>query len=376
VATDAPLSPEVDGLEQAVAHVRANAARYMGMPAADGCVDVRVTEEGRRLRANLIRIELANGTSRLPLIVKQTSLPSAPEAGDDPTGRPRLIVRQDYEDRHRFEYLGLRAAHEHFTRLGDPRFGAVRVLDHLPASRAFVIEEVADPTLRDRLATVTRFTPRGRRLLDQAFRNAGAWLREFHALPSPDAAAPPLRASVADVRRAVRELADFLARVTGDRAYFAEVHRGAEAAIEAGALTDPLPLGLAHGDFAPRNVFVSRDGRVAVVDMAARRYAPAYEDVAYFCMSLRSGTARLAVRWLAPGRPRTSRYARLFLAGYFGDEVVPDAAIAVFMLLVTLDNWARIAAESPQAGIVLRAATTAAGRSLRRDVSHLVSVLR
>jgi len=71
-----------------------------------------------------------------------------------------------------------------------------------------------------------------------------------------------------------------------------------------------------------------------------------------------------------------SRRDRLFLAGYFGDERVPDAAIAVFMLLVTLDNWARIAAESPQAGIALRAASTAAQRSLRRDVSYLVSVLR
>ena len=176
--------------------------------------------------------------------------------------------------------------------------------------------------------------------------------------------------------RAVRELTDFLARITGDRVYFAEVDRVAEAAIEAGAVTDPLPLGLVHGDFAPRNVFVDREGRIAGFDMAARRHAPAYEDVAYFCMSLRSGTTRLAVRWLAPGRPRMSRRDRLFLAGYFGDEVVPDAAITVFMLLVTLDNWGRIAAESPQAGIVRRAASTAAARSLRRDVSHLVSVLR
>jgi Phosphotransferase enzyme family len=375
VATDAPLSPQEDGLKEAVAHVRANAARYMSMPAAGGSVDVRVASEARRLRANVVRIELANGTSRLPLIIKQTSLPSTPEAGDDPSGRPRLIVRQDYEDRHRFEYLGLRAAHDHFTRLGDPRFGAVRPVDHLPASRAFVAEQVTDPTLRDRLATLTRFTPRGRRLLDQAFQNAGAWLREFHALPSPDAA-PPLRASVGDVAGALRELTDFLARVAGDPAYFADVYRAAARAIEAGALTDPLPLGLVHGDFAPRNVFVGRDGRVAGFDMAARRHAPAYEDVAYFCMSLRSGTARLAVRWLAPRPPRMSRRARLFLAGYFGDGPVPDPAIAVFMLLVTLDNWARIASEPPQPGTVPRALRSAAERSLRRDVSQLAGVLR
>ena len=177
--------------------------------------------------------------------------------------------------------------------------------DHLPDSRAFVIEQVAEPTLRDRLALSTRFTPRGRRILDLAFRNAGAWLREFHALPSPDPGLP-LRASVAEVAGALRELTDFFGRVTGDRAYFAAVGRAAERAIEVGAIADPLPLGLVHGDFAPRNVFVDDDGRVAGFDMAARRRIPAYEDVAYFCMSLRSGTARLAVRWMDPRPPRWS----------------------------------------------------------------------
>jgi len=375
MAADAPLSRRDDGLEEAVGHVRANAARYMGIPAGNGRVDVRVAGEGRRVRANLLRLELTDGTSRLPLIVKQTSLPSTPEGRDDPSGRPRLVVRSDYQDRHRFEYLGLRAAHDHFTRLADPRFGSVRALDHLPASRAFVVEHVTDPTLRDRLAGVRRFTPRGRRLLDQAFRNSGAWLRQFHALPSPDPG-PPLRASVADVARAVRELTDFLGRVTGHGALFAAAARAADRAIQAGAIEDPLPLGLAHGDFAPRNVFVDDDGRVAGFDMAARRQVPAYEDVAYFCMSLQAGTARLAVRWMDPRPPRMAPRTGLFLAGYFGEEAVPDRAIALFLLLVTLDNWARIAAEPPRAGIVGRAVRTAADRSLRRDVSHLVSVLR
>ena len=375
MATDAPLSPTDDSLEGALAHVRANAARYMSAPATGGRVDVRVAGEGRRVRANLLRIELHDGKSRLPLIVKQTSLPSTPEARDAVSGRPRLVVREDYQDRHRFEYLGLCAAHEHFTRLGDPRFGAVRALDHVPGSRAFVLEQVADPTLRDLLAGPRRFTPRGRRLLDRAFRNAGAWLREFHGLPSPDPG-PPLRASVAEVAGALRELADFLGRLTADGPYFAEAARAADRAIEAGAITDPLPLGLVHGDFAPRNVFVDGDGRVAGFDMAARRQSPVYEDVAYFCMSLRAGTARLAVRWMDPRAARMSRRAGLFLAGYFGEEAVPDRAIALFELLVTLDNWGRIATEAPRGGLVRTAARRAAERSLRRDVSHLVGVLR
>jgi len=250
----------------------------------------------------------------------------------------------------------------------------VQPFDHLPESRAFVVEQVADPTLRDRLASATRFTPRGRRILDRGLRNAGAWLREFQALPSPEPA-PPLRASVADVAEAVRELTDYLGRTTGGGPFLAAAGRAAERAIQAGAITDPLPLGLAHGDFAPRNVFVDGDGRVAGFDMAARRRVPAYEDVAYFCISLRAGTARLAVRWMDPRPPRMTRRARLFLAGYFGDEPVPDQAIALFLLLVTLDNWARIASEPPRAGLARRAARAGAERSLRREVAHLARVL-
>jgi hypothetical protein len=273
------------------------------------------------VRARINRLEVSAAGRHLRLIVKETSLADAPEArgGAD---RPRLTVVEDTHERHRWEYLGLRAAEERVEALQDPRFAVLRAIDHLPAQRAFLIEDVPYPTLRDLLAGPARLTPSGRRRIRAAQENAGAWLREFHALEAGDPDAPPLRASAAEVEAALHEQAEFAARHGGGRSVERATAR-AVAAIADGALPDPLPLGLWHADFAPRNVFVTPTGAVAGFDMAARRRAPVYEDIAYFVMNLR--------------RVR-SRGANRFLTGYFGADPIPERALAVFDLLVSLDE--------------------------------------
>ena len=302
-------------LDPVVEHVRANAGRYLGAEVAPEEVEVDVVPGGRRVRARLNRLEVAVAGRHLSVIVKETSLADAPEArgaGD----RPRLTVVEDTHERHRWEYLGLRAAEERVEALRDPRFAVLRAIDHLPAQRAFLIEDVPHPTLRDLLTGPARLTPSGRRRIRAALENAGAWLREFHNLPAGDPDAPPLRARPAEVEAALREQAEFAGRPA--------------TAIEEGALPDPLPLGLWHADFAPRNVFVTPTGAVAGFDMAARRRAPIYEDIAYFLMNLR----RLR-----------SRGANRFLAGYFGTDPIPERALAVFGVLVGLDERNRRTAE-------------------------------
>jgi hypothetical protein len=317
-------------LEPVVEHVRANAGRYLGVEVAPGDVDVAVVPVGRRVRARLHRVELSAAGHRLRMMLKETSLPDAPEAltgGDD---RPRLTVVEDTHERHRWEYFGLRATEERFGAMRDPRFTVVRAIDHLPAQRSFLMEDVQYPTLRDLLAGPARLTPSGRRRIATATANAGAWLREFHALPAGDADATPLRMRAAEVEAALHEQAEFAARHGGGRA-IQRAMAEAVAAIADGALPDPLPLGLWHLDFAPRNVFVTPTGAVAGFDMAARRRAPIYEDLAFFVMNLRRARSRGAHR---------------FLAGYFGTEPIPERALAVFNLLVSLDERNRRTTEN------------------------------
>ena len=347
-------------LEPVLEHVRANAGRYLGLDGEPARVEISVDPAGSRPRARLHRLELRAGGRRLRLVAKETSLPEAPEAGGG-GDRPRLTVVGDTHERHRYEYLGLRAAEEHFTALRDPRFTVVRAIDHLPEQRVFLMEDVPHPTLRDLLAGPARLTPAGRRRIAAAVQNAGAWLREFHGLAVGDDASPPLRSSPAAVEEALRGHAAFVVAAAADRAV--------SAAIAAGALTDPLPVGLWHADFAPRNVFVTPQGAVAGFDMAARRRVPVYEDIAVFLVNLRGGRAR-KLAGLAPRPPRGRGAAgRRFLAGYFGGGPVPERALAIFSLLAALDEWGRLEVEASGLG------RAAALRALRAEVAGLCAAL-
>ena len=229
---------------------------------------------------------------------------------------------------------------EHFAALEDRRF--------------LVLGEGAQhPTLRDLMRGPPRFTFTGRRRIAAGLINAGAWLREFQGLDAGDDS-PPVRATAADVEAALRERAEFVAaRGGGDEV--ARVADAATAAIAAGAVRDPVSVGLAHGDFAPHTVSVAPSGAVAGRNTAARGRAPVYEDIAHFLMHL-------------PGRrPRrmSAPRARRFLYGYFGDAPVPDRALATFGVLVRLDEWARLLNDPGEPRT----------SALRRDVRALCAAL-
>ena len=231
---------------------------------------------------------------------------------------------------------------QHFATLVDRRF-------LVPS------ESAQHPTLHDLMVGPPRFTFTGRRQVASGLINAGAWLREFHGLGDGSDPPPTVRATAADVLAALREKAEFVAEHGGGDEV-ARVADAASAAIAAGAVRDPVSVGLAHGDFAPRNVRLGPKGAVAGFGMAAEPWrAPVYEDIAHFLMELPGrGTRRI-----------TSPRARRFLYGYFGDAPIPGRALATFGLLVRLDEWARSLSESREPH----------ARSLRREMRALCAAL-
>ena len=236
----------------------------------------------------------------------------------------------------------MRAVEDHFAALDDRRFLAPGAPD--PAL----------PTLRELLAARGRVTPAARRRIAAALMNAGAWLRQFHTI-TVDGAAPPPRGSVADVKEGVRESAAAVAAHEGDD-WVVSVADRALAAIDAGALRDPIAVGLAHGSFGPGEVLVSPAGAVAGVGIQAPGRRAIYEDIAHFVVSIR----------MRRGRARSSG-AQRFLSGYFEDGPVPQRALVVFALLASLEEWAGAAPES-----ILG---EAASRALRDEVSALCALL-
>ena len=117
-----------------------------------------------------------------------------------------------------------------------------------------------------------------------------------------------------------------------------------------------LPVAMSHGDFAPRNILVDGQGRIAVIDLLARWQAPRYEDLAAFLLAMRTSRVNATTSGLLFGRA-IDRLEPAFLAGYFGGDPVPLHEIRLYELLLLLDKWsARLArrAKGADGGLQVR----------------------
>ena len=292
--------------------------------------------------------------------------------------RPRLVPPTPTEKKFRLEFAALSEIHEHFLGLNDGRFGAVRVLDLLPEHRTLIMERVHGRTLRRRLYSLSSANRSIAAELERAFRRTGTWLRIFHTMGCGEARESRHHRR-ADYAQFIEELANYLSGSVGDPLF---IQWAASTLLEASQrlLPDSLPLGLAHGDFAPRNVLVGSKGRVIVLDTLARYRAPIYEDIGYFLASLHCNWPRiLSAGALLPTR-RADRYESAFLSGYFEGERIPYPAIRLYETQALLDRWSAVAwrrahTSGPWAGFTGSVKLALLSRFLRRRITkHLLRV--
>ena len=253
--------------------------------------------------------------------------------------RPRLFPLPDSDGKSELEYSTLSRIHDHFAKLNDPRFGAMRVLDYLPENRALVMEHVPHPSLSRVLMRCCRPAIRSSNT-DGVVRNAGSWLRIYHQLPGLTHTRDR-HETRADFLRSFTEFADYLAVACRNAPWVESVATGA-ASLADSVLPEFLPMGMSHGDYAPRNIFVGAGERVIVFDTLARWRAPIYEDIAHFLIALKLARPQVYSLGLAFGASFLARQEREFLRGYFGDETIPIPAIRLFEKLVLMDKWASL----------------------------------
>jgi aminoglycoside phosphotransferase (APT) family kinase protein len=321
-------------------YLREIAPLVLGGPAS-GSAEVNLLRAERREKSGLYRFELRAEGRRRQVMVKVSGTPGRgaihPRAGRP---RPRLWSAAGAEVRAILEHQALAGIHAHVAALGDPRFGAVEVFGGLPEHAAVVMEFVEEPSLRQVVAGGRRRHPTHARTLPAVFENTGAWLRIYHGLAEPH---PTERryTTRSEFTAYLAEVATFLGDALGEAPFFAAVaERSTEAAL--GALPDPMPTGLSHGDFAMRNVLVSPEGSVRVLDTLARYTAAIYDDLGYFLMDVRAASA-LGVRWrTGMNRARLEELEKAFLHGYFGTSEIPHRAIALYEVLALLDRWASL----------------------------------
>ena len=301
---------------------------------------VRVRQVDSRPRALLLVVHLGEG-SRVPrIMVKVRREPSTAS----PTQAPRRPVLAgdvpSVSELSALEYEGLQSIHTIFGD-ADPSFGSVRPLDHLAEENAILMEYVDAATLRRRLLGQTRVSSlrpgRGKDAGDP-WRRAGAWLRTFQQA-TPHGARPARQATREEVLERFDAYDSYLSGrlQTG----FGDLgRRGSE--LAAHVLPDHLTLAVAHGDFAPRNVFVGQDDRVTVFDPMPRWIVPAHEDLGRLLVSVRLLGLQVHSHGRAFSKATLERVEREVIHGYADERPAQVAELRCYELLVLLDKWSAL----------------------------------
>ena len=362
-------------LERTIAeHVEAWAAEWVPEAASS---HVRVRRIAERPRAVLYAVGV--GHDETPQILAKVRRDQPPGERPQPArGRPRLVdAALPVAEQTALEHEGLRQIRA-MVGPSHPVFAAVRPLGVLLPQHTVFMEYVSAPTLRQQLVRDSRLAapwPRARRRDgDRVWRDVGAWLGTFQRA---------MRTQGLEERQGSREevverfaaYAGWLTDTLGARTVGDDVHRCGDLARE--VLPARLPTAVGHGDFAPRNVFLRGDGRLAVFDPMPRWAVPRYEDLCRFLVAVRLQGIQLHSRGLAYTERDLDRREHRVLEGYRAGAELPLAQLRCYQLLITLDKWSALA-DRTSTGWRRRvhdAAVRTASGHLRHEVRRLLRLV-
>ena len=321
-------------------HLRAHVNRFF--PDLDtSTTTVRLTDHVVRRYSQLLQYEVADASVVFRVIYKiPFSLQDTMTARTTIGERPRLFPIVCPVSNGLREYRALKSLQQHYSSLKDCRFGAISVFDLIESPFVVVMQKCPDPDLKLLLKRSTRFHRiRNKETLNQAFENTGAWLREFHKLPTLEHTEQRHedRSCFVD---SVKRFAEGLSQQTGNRSLFHDIsQRLAESAQR--ILPVKLPCAIIHGDFAPRNILVRADSRVTVFDTQRRWRAPLYEDLAYLLISIKAPGPQVRSQGVLFKRSQLASWESAFLNGYFLNTRIPLATVRLYECLLTLEWWGR-----------------------------------
>lgn len=263
--------------------------------------------------------------------------------------KPRIYSRTPADSKSRLEADSLKMIYQHFHGKEGQRLGAVRFLAHLPEKQALVQEKVTAENLRSMLIHANRlrsaFAPS---LSVDIFVLAGQWLREYHQIYAEN--------QIQERLATKKELVEAIDLLSG---YLSDTVSGSSNLKKLWAKIVPLanellpeqfPLGLSHGDYAPRNVLVEPNGVLLAIDTFANWRAAIYEDIGYFINSMYTMSGQVASMGLVYPAKKLMVYEQAFLKGYFNDIHPHYQAVKFFEFLALLDKWASFTQRNLEAG--------------------------
>lgn len=292
--------------------------------------EIQLISESPRISATLFRYEIRSQDKLQKVIIKQRH-PRPPSKAQ----RPLRFQIAD-EEKFALEAQALREIDSYFTKLADPRFGAIRVLDILPEQQALIMVESQDPDLRRSFLKANRFQGEGKNLLP-IFANAGAWLKHFHSF-APREGVQVAYTKASDYLDALQSYCGYLSDMLKQAQHFQAINdQIGEMASK--TLPSTMPSARLHNDFTMRNILVSESGAVTVIDTLSKWQSPIYEDLAYFLLRLRTNQIQVFTQGMAYSDSWIDDCATAFLKAYFGEEKIPNDILNMYQALALLDQW-------------------------------------
>lgn len=365
---------QISGTQEAIyaQHLHDHARDYFPVQAAMG-VQVELTDRWVRNNSQLYRFSIGANHEHHFVYVKVPSVRGS--KGSRAVTRPYLIPETDSDIKFQLHATTLDVIHRHFSQLNDPRFGMVRVLDTLPDSDAFVMEEASGEIMRRLLNRASRFSlASAPQQLNTAFNNAGSWLRIFHQdVPLPDCV-EKIHDTRSDYVEAINRFTGYLSEVLDDQVFFGKMASDL-AVVARDVLPDQLPLGLRFGDFGLTNILVEPDGRVTGIDTMAKWQAPIYEDIAWFLTALKAYNMQSYSQGLAFSANKVKQLEQSFLTGYFGTDVIPVAEIRLYEILRLLERWsAKVCRINSRSGPASKMSAFLINRFFRKTTQKLLEL--
>lgn len=255
--------------------------------------------------------------------------------------RPRLFGRANPTQKPLHEFEALRRIQTHFGSQCDARFDIVRVFDFFPMQNALVMGWNPHPSFRQHLYKAHRLAgfaaPTN---LEQIFEHLGAWLQQHHQLPRLSHC-ETRNSSREDYLLAIERFVTYLRDNTDSPEYFSKVGKTIVALAEE-HLPTQIDTGQVHGDFAPRNAFISPTNAVSVFDTLGRFDAPIFEDIAKMLMTVKASGLQLVSFGMLFDENSLRRYEKRLLEGYFQNQTIPYALVKLFEAQLLLEHWAAV----------------------------------
>ncbi len=331
------LSSTYSTTQSLTAHIETHAAKYY--PQLDPHnIQIQLTKKENRIASRLFYFDISDQSQTISVLVK-VSLPKPQKNNFNAFKKPRLFPPTNPFDMPTLEHQALTSFQIHFQDVDPTQINTIKVLDFLADKHAIVMEVAQLPNLRSRYLEAARRLPgKLSHPVLLTFKNAGRWLRRFHAIPLKDYVQDRHK-HPDDFIKNIEILIEYLIKTTHRNQYFTNLNAQITALANQ-YLPQNLPLGLSHGDFAARNILTNNQGTVTVIDTFAKWNAPIYEDIGYFLNNIRTSWFQIATLGLVYSPKRIAAYEKAFLAGYFQDTPIPYPQIKIFEILALLDKWA------------------------------------